>query len=267
MAEAALRLDPQDPEALELRGSLRVDMFRQGYGGDGAELARLAEEDLRAAAAADESRAFAHVSLADLLRLQGDFSEASIAAQHALDADPFLINAEKEVLFMLSQTWLDVGDLARAGQWIDAGRSRFPAEPSFSAAKLVLLAGSGGMVGAVDTAYVLLDQMERVFHTPVWTFGRLQVAAVLAQHGMADSARVLVAQGRGTESTHPFLDYFEANVRLHLGQEDRALDLLEEFLTAMPIRRKYIAQDWWWEPLRDHPRFQGFVEEASGSSD
>ncbi len=259
MAEEALRRDPGNPDALELRGSLRVDLYRRSDAEDGDRLARLAEEDLRSASVTDPARVFAHVSLADLLRLQGRFQEASIEAQHALDADPFLINAEKEVLFVLSQVWVDLGDIKRANQWNDEGRRRFPAEPSFAAAKLVILAGWPGAVGAVDTAYVLLKELEGVFNVPSWSFGRLQVAAVLAQHGMPDSARVLVDQVRAAGSRSAWIKYFEANVRLHLGEEDRALDLLQEFLVEFPQRKAYIARDWWWESLRERPRFRDMV--------
>ncbi len=259
MAERALRQDPGNPEALELRGSLRVDLFRRQDTEDGLRLAELAEEDLRAATAADPSRVFAHVSLADLLRLRGNFQEASIAAQHALEADPFLINAEREVLFILSQVWLDLGDIQRASRWNDEGRRRFPAEPSFTAAKLVILAGWGGVLGAVDTAHVLLEEMEKVFDVPSWSYGRLQVAAVLAQHGMVDSAQALLEQVQSSTSRGPWRDYFEANVRLHLGQRERALELLAEFLESLPQRKSYIARDWWWEPLREDTRFQEMV--------
>jgi tetratricopeptide (TPR) repeat protein len=266
MAEAALRRDSGDPEALELRGSLRVDLFRMRDTGEGERLANMAEEDLSAAIGTDPTRVFAHVSLADLLRLQGRFQEASIAAQHALEADPFLINAEKEVLFILSQIWLDLGEIERANQWNDEGRRRFPAEPSFAAAKLVILAGGAGVLGAVDTAYALLEELEAAFRVPSWPFGRLQVAAVLAQHGMADSAQAIVSQVRASGSQSPWSRYFEANVRLHLGQEEEALGLLDQFLLELPQRRAYIARDWWWEPLHENPRFQEMVAEIGPGS-
>ena len=259
MAEAALRLDETDPEALELRGSIRVDLFRLPYTENSGELAARAEMDLRQAAVADPSRVFARISLASLLRQQGKFEEASMEARHALEADPFLINAEMEILFTLTQIWLDMGEIERANEFIDAGRKRFPLEPAFPAAKLVILAGWGGSLGAVDTAFVLLDQLEDLFEVQVWTYGRLQVAGVLAQHGLADSAQVLVEQAWDAGADRSWSRYYEAKVRLHLGEEEQALDLLGRYLIEFPHRKAYIARDWWWEPLRGHPRFLEMV--------
>jgi len=261
-AEEALLRDPGNPGALALRGTIRVDLFRSGAGEEDLEtLARQAEEDLRSAVAADPGQAYAWVSLAELLRLRGEFSEASLAAEHALDADPFLINAEKEIIFTLSQVWLDLGDVEQAERWTDEGRRRFPAEPAFPAAKLVILAGRGGDGAVVDTAYTLMAQVTRELGLPsAWRLGRLQVAAVLALAGLPDSATAVVEAVRSEGATGAYLKYFEANVRVRLDQHDLALDLLEGYLEAMPHRRAYIARDWWWEPLRANPRFQRMVE-------
>jgi hypothetical protein len=77
---------------------------------------------------------------------------------------------------------------------------------------------------------------------------------------MADSAQALVNQVHASSTAgSPWTRYFEANVRLHLGEEDRALDLLDEFLRDLPQRKAYIARDWWWEPLREHSRFEAMV--------
>jgi TolB-like protein/tetratricopeptide (TPR) repeat protein len=262
-AEEALQRDPGNPGALALRGTIRVDLFRSGEGGGDLEaLARQAEEDLRSAVGTDPGQAYAWVSLAELLRLRGEFSEASVAAEHALDADPFLINAEKEIIFTLSQVWLDLGDVERAERWTDEGRARFPAEPAFPAAKLVILAGRGGEGAVVDTAYALMAQVTRELGLPsAWRLGRLQVAAVLALAGLPDSATAVVEAVRSEGSTGAWVQYFEANVRVRLGQYDLALDLLEGYLEAMPHRRAYIGRDWWWEPLRPDPRFQRLVAE------
>jgi tetratricopeptide (TPR) repeat protein len=193
------------------------------------------------------------VALADLLRVQGDFSEASIAARRALEADPFLIHAEKEILFALAQVWMDLGEMERALTWNDEGRRRYPAEVSFPATKLVILAGWDRAPASPDTAWALMEPLAG------WAGGRLLAAGVLARAGLADSARAVVADVRAGAGDDPWLDYYEANARVQLGDTTRAVQLLGSFLEALPSRRSYIANDWWWRPLRDDPRFRALV--------
>ena len=237
-----------------------MDLYRLGVVAEGESLAAAAESDLRSAVDLDPGLARAWVALAELLRLQGQFTDASVAAQHALDADPFLINAEKEILFTLAQVWLDLRDVEKANRWFGEGRNRFPAEPAFPATKLVILAAGEGTGEVVDSATELLHELEAMFGGGAWSFGRLQFAAVLAQVGLADSAQAVVDRVRASGESSPFHDYFEANVRVHLGQEEAAMDLLERHLEALPDRRSYIAEDWLWESLHDNPRFQTMVE-------
>jgi hypothetical protein len=85
------------------------------------------------------------------------------------------------------------------------------------------------------------------------------VAAVLALAGLPDSAAAVVENVRSDGAISPYVQYYEANVRVRLGQEEEALELLEGYLEAMPHRRVYISRDWWWEPLRQNPRFQEMV--------
>jgi TolB-like protein len=158
-ANQALGRRPGDPGALALRGTLRVDLYKLGVVAADESLAAAAEADLRAAVDLDPGLARAWVALAELLRLQGQFTDASVAAEHALDADPFLINAEKEVLFTLAQVWLELRDLEKAKLWFGEGRNRFPAEPAFPATKLVILAAGQGTGQVVDSATELLHEL------------------------------------------------------------------------------------------------------------
>ncbi len=261
-ADEALRRAPESPRALELRGTLRVDLYMIADSTRTGELARAAEEDLRGAVARDPRRALAWVSLAQLLRTQGDFTEASLAAERALDADPFLINAEKEILFILAQIWVDLGDVGRAARWYDEGRRRYPAEAAFPIAKLVILAGVGGEGQVVDSARALRGMVEAAFSISDWNYGDLMVAAVMAQEGRDREARTLIRQVRERGGRDPWERYYEANARLWLGDEAEALDLLEEYLGERPHRKAYIAEDWYWERLRGNPRFQALVREG-----
>jgi len=256
-AERVLDRHPEDPKALELRGQALNDLsWLLTIAGDEQEVARLrgaAEADFRTAVEADPSRVKAWIGLADLLRVGGRFSEASLAAQHALDADPFLINAEQGILSSLAQVWLDLGDVERAEEWNDVGRQRYPALLNFAATKLVILAGWKETPPAVDTAWHLASVLTG------WRSGEMLVAGVLARAGLADSASAMADRIRQAVKNDPWLSYYEANTRIQLGEPDAALALLGQFLEAMPGRKSYIANDWWWEPLHSDPRFQALV--------
>lgn len=262
LANEALRRRPQDPTALELRGSLRVVLTYDADSTAADSLRREAASDLHQAVEADSTRVWAWISLAELLRTEGRFTEAARAAQGALTADPFLINGENEILYIVAHTWLELEEVDRADKWIDAGRRRFPADYWFPAQKLVILAGSGEAArvpAAVDTAWALCAQVARLAGLPGYDYGRLQVAAVLAQVGRLDSARAVIRRTRENHPDSPVGDYYEANARVQLGDTTRAIELLGRYLKAYPSLRAYIAHDWWWKPLRGDPRFQGLV--------
>jgi len=263
-ADRALERSPDNPEALELRGSALYDLtWPEEVARDSAEVRRIragAERDLDASIQADSMRALAWVALAQLKRSGGEFAEASVDARHALDADPFLVNAEAFILIAMAQTWLDLREMELAKQWNEEGRRRYPAYAQFTAAQLVMMAGWDGWENAVDTAWSLASDpgLQR------WNSRGLVVAAVLAREGLRDSARAVIDRVRAdTEgSTDPFLDYYEAEARMQLGEPEEAIRLLGLYLQASPNSRSYIKEDWWWEALADNPDFQALVTET-----
>ncbi len=261
LVEQALQMSPRNSEALAWRG--RLEYRLSWVGGDSAEaLVDQAESDYRRAVAADSGNAEAWVGLAEVLRSRGEFGEAALAADRALAADPFLIHAESDILFTLSHVWLELERFDRAAEFAAEGRHRYPAEPLFAAELLVVSAGWAGPPLAVDSAWALVHAVEQGYGFSVWAHGHLQVAAVLARAGQPDSARALIAAVRADEEPSPWLDYYEANVWLQLGDPTRALALLTRFLEQQPQRRSYIAQDWWWRPLADSTRFQALVADS-----
>lgn len=257
--EEALDRASGSPDALAWRGALRAQL--SWLGGDSAEsLLRDAESDFRAAVAVDDLNARAWVGLADLLRLRGDFAEAAVAAERALLADPFLIHAEQKILFTLGHIWLELEQFDRAVRWAREGQRRYPAVAVFPAQLLAIIAGWEGAEAHADSAWVLVRAVEKASGmTGSWSHGHLQAAAVLARAGRVDSARTVVEAVRSRHPAEPCRDYYEAHARLRMGEPERALDLLGAFIEQVPHRRSYIAQDWWWRPLRDHQRFQQLV--------
>jgi predicted Zn-dependent protease len=89
----------------------------------------------------------------------------------------------------------------------------------------------------------------------------MQVAAVLARAGLDDSARAVIRRARATAPEEdPWIDYYAANARLQLDETEEAIGLLARFLDAVPARKSYVAKDWWWKSLREHPEFLAIVE-------
>ena len=64
----------------------------------------------------------------------------------------------------------------------------------------------------------------------------------------------------------PRSEELAAGVHAWVGEEEKAIDLLAELL-AMPyqnaITTRDLQHDPFWDPLRDHPRFQELIRESS----
>src|SRR2546428_395430 len=127
-ADRALRLQPDDPAALELRGTvLYRTWFVQG-GTDSTVSLNDAENDLRAAAqipSSVQARAWGMLSVA--LQLQGNMEQALDAAEHAYTADAFLTNA-RDIVYRLFYASFQLEHYSEAFKWCDTGRRRFPAD-------------------------------------------------------------------------------------------------------------------------------------------
>lgn len=254
------------PTALELRGAL-LNALSQLPGTDTAgALRERAMRDLRDAVSGETDRARAWAELSDLYRREARFDDARLAARKASEADAFLIN-EAVYLQKATQLALDVGQFEEALDLARRGRERFPENGWWDLARLVALAAEGAPSATPDTAWSLLARYERRRGRPDPIL-RLQVAAVLARHGLADSARGVLRRSMGAvpKGARPFAWYYEANVRLHLGQRERALDLLRRYLEAYPAARAWVAQDGYWASLRDDAGFRALVvaPESSG---
>ena len=265
-AERALNLNPTYPRSLELRGTLRSYAWEIGASTETEtdSIREAAEADLRAASRADPTRAVAFSQLSRIFNNTGRFLEARLAAEKAYEADEFLAAAEV-ILFRLCQTSLDLEDFEGVTRWCGEGQSRFPGFAGFLEPQLLLMASSVGPEPDADKGWILFKTwhgltppQRRKATRPV---GLMYVAAILARAGLRDSALAVIRQARDADTLRlGDIDYYEANVRLQLGQSEEAIRLLESYLDAKPTDRAYIARDWWWRDLRDHLRFQALLE-------
>jgi tetratricopeptide (TPR) repeat protein len=247
-----------------LRGTLRFRQWLLAPGGTNAGTAvEAAERDLRAAIVpSNPSQGQAWSTLSALLQLRGKVAEANLAAQRAYDADAFLQDAA-DIVFRLYYTSLDLDREADALRWCSEGRRRFPGDWRFAHGQLALLLLPGAGVPDVERAWRLVADLERLSppmdraaYSPRW---QMLMAGVLARAGRPDSARAVIALARARAPRAPEMDYNEAIARTLLGERERALDLLSNYLKATPQVRQYVAADPVFRALRDDRRFKAMT--------
>jgi serine/threonine-protein kinase len=264
-AERALALRPQDPDALELRGTLRYLRVLSNLEPDRAKGARLradAERDLRAAVEADPTQASAWNVLSHLLLNQGEIAEGKLAALRAYEGDPYLTNVHL-TLWRLASSSVDLADEVEARHWCEEGRRRFPKDPRFAECQILLMTLEG-QTPDIPRAWQLLEEYVQLSPPDLREFrrreGQMFVATALARAGLADSAERVAVRAQGDASVDPSRDLalLEAQTRVVLGDHDGAFRLLSTYLAANPQQQAFLAKDqsWWFKDLREDPRWK-----------
>ncbi|MGH7606925.1 MAG: protein kinase domain-containing protein, partial [Gemmatimonadales bacterium] len=186
--ERALAQAPGHADALELRGSLRYLWWLRGYATNPDSL-RAAAADLRAAVTAEPGLARGWARLSQLLRFTGRFAEAEQAAQQALEADAFLLEA-RPVYMTLYFAALNLERYDDARRWCTRARARFPTDVEFAHCALRILGWSGRGRAAITRAWRLVDSLGAAGggeRTGVWAADRrLMLAALYARSGQPD---------------------------------------------------------------------------------
>ncbi|MFL5490750.1 MAG: protein kinase domain-containing protein [Gemmatimonadales bacterium] len=271
-AEQALAIRPDDPDALDLRGTTRYTQWFLNLAPGPAAAAKLladAEQDLRRSVAANPGQAHSWAVLSHMLMRKSETAEGKLAALRAYEADPYLTDAPA-ILYRLFSSSLDLEDGVEANHWCSEGLSRFSDDPSFSECQILLFA-LPGQKPDVGKAWKLLDQYVKLYSPNERDFrqreGQLMVAMALARAGLPDSARAVALRARADATVDPGreLVYFEALLRNMLGDRDETLRLVGTYLATNPQDRETMAKDdsWWWNGIRDDPRFKSLVGSAS----
>jgi tetratricopeptide (TPR) repeat protein len=268
LADTALRLNPQDPDALEARGTLRYWSWLLGLEPDQAAAQRLlqdAQSDLETATRVNPSQAGAFAILSHLYNYTGTAAKVVIAAQRAYEADAYLRDADK-VLMRLFYATYETEQPVEAAHWCDVGRQRFPDEPDFLSCRLMVMTMASGKPD-VALAWQLADSIPKLTPEAQKAFAtlkaRMAVAAVLARAGLADSARHVAERSHGDAEVDPTRDLslFDAFVQTLLGDHDAAIEAFSVYLAANPSLRGGNSEDigWWLRDLKGDPRFDALV--------
>jgi serine/threonine-protein kinase len=266
-AERALQLKPDNPDALEVRGTLRYWKWLNNLAGPGeaAGLYASAEQDLRGSVRVNPEQASAWTTLSHLLINKPAMGEAKLAALRAYEADPYLSNANV-TLWRLFTTSYDLEDAVEAKKWCDEGRARFPKDYRFPECQL-WLSEMKAIKPDIPQAWEALEQYVELSPPSMRPFnqllGQMRVAIALARAGLDDSARSVARRSEGdpTIDSNRNLAELAAHVYAFLGDKDEAIKQLTIFVAANPgVRESMQSEDaWYFRDLKDDPRYKALV--------
>jgi TolB-like protein len=289
-ADSALAREPQDPDALELRGTVNYwrSLINLVEHDDQHAVVDAAENDLRVSAERNRRPASAYASLSHLLLNGGDVAGSKLFAQRSYEADPFLSNANL-TLWRLANTSWELGTTTEAVRWCEEGAKRFEHDFRFAQCRLMLfgLRDYPTSDASVDSAWAAMRQMVELAPPPVrplWEKqGILYVAWALVRANLPDSAEAIAARGRAGPDIDPVrqVAYSEAILRLWLAQLYReraqepraqeqmrlAIRQLGDYLAANPSSMEGFRTDatngridkWYLEGLVNEPGFRQLV--------
>jgi serine/threonine-protein kinase len=271
-AEQALALAPNDPDALEARGSLRYLQWLMNLtpAGESEKAMAAAEADLVAATKANPSQASALNVLSHMYIIEGRSAEAKLTAGDAYKADPYLVDANKTV-WRLFQSSMDLELATEAKKWCDEGARRFPTDYRFLECRLWLFMlrnqqppPSADQVWKAYDAYIAADKENKP--ESARAYGMMLAAMGLNRAGLADSARSVISRAQADESIDPAGDvaWLEAMARAQLDEKDKVVSLLSRYYAKNPQRKAYSGHDeaWYFKSLENDPKYRALVGPA-----
>lgn len=266
-AKRALARKPKDADALEMIGVFLRDKWRLSLVSSPREADRLldsAQANLEKAVAIAPSKAQAWSVLSEVYHQKDKLEDAKVAAQRAYEADAFLSGTEG-VLWRLWAVSYDLNQLPDAVKYCDEGGRRFPNDPRFARCKLTMFTTRAVEpdINAVQAAYQRFKDLTPEGDWKLMShMGQMIVAGTFGRAGNPDSARKLLIAARPTSAVDPqgALAGFEAFIWTLLGtpkDTTEAINVLTRFISANPQHRDGYAnsRSWWWEGLKNDPRF------------
>ncbi len=272
-ADRALALDARSADALEvkgqllyLRGTMRATTDPRAFEHD----ITSAESTLTRSITINKDQAGAWATLSALYYKKPDLQEAIRAAAEAYRADAYLASA-RTILTRLFWANHDLEYFPEAWKYCEEGRRRFATDAFFTECRLWMYT-TRYPTPAPDSAWAWLDRYDKLLpptgaaRSVAEAHGRILVAGALARASLTDSARHVLARARVPTALDPKRELAgdEAIVRVMLGDQDDAVSLLKQYLTANPDHRKGFATrvGWWWRDLQGNPKFKNLIAGA-----
>jgi tetratricopeptide (TPR) repeat protein len=268
----ALAIDPRSAAALEMDARLRFDPVQLGMIPSQHDIDQIldgAAHDLRDAVTFAPRRATAWHLLSVVEYAKKNVPEAMVAARRAYETDSYL-RAAPAILWTLFSSTYALEQFSDAIRWCDEGRRRFPTDPKFARCQL-FLAITKAVTPDPDEAWRETAALETLSppktHEYAKREGEVFTSIVLYRANLRDSANLVLSR---TAGAGPDIDPrgelmgLRALAYEFFGEQDKAIDLLEQYLSTHPEHRAGFARanNWWWRDLQTNARFKTLI--ASG---
>jgi serine/threonine-protein kinase len=267
----ALAIDPRNAPALEMRARLLFDPVQAGMVPSQHDIDQIldrAGHDLRDVVTFAPRRATAWQMLSVVEYANKNVPEAMVAARRAYETDAYLRSAPAILWTLWSSTYA-LERFGEAIRWCDEGRRRFPADPKFVRCELYD-ATTKTVTANPDEAWREVSELEQLSPAKSREYvkreGQVFTSIVLYRANMRDSANHVLARTSAGPDIDPRGELLglQAFAHVYFGEPDKAIDLLEQYLTTHPEHRAGFARsnNWWWRDLQNNPRFKTLI--ASG---
>jgi eukaryotic-like serine/threonine-protein kinase len=269
--QAARRLRPKDPRALEAHGMLLFTdwQLRPPNRSDSA-LAQT-QRILTDASDADTSLARALNAVSAIHFQRGNFEQARLALARSYAADAYAEDPRGVFGRLFTYNFVDNED-REARRWCAAYGDRFAPDWFAGACRLQLMAWDSTETPTADSAWRIAHNAAaaapELIRDAVSAQLDVLVAGVLARMGARDSARRVLDDIASRVNANPSLARepasstlleLEAAARVRLGETETAITLLTSYLKRRPDRRTALARD---RRFRDLP-ITGLVDAAA----
>ena len=268
-AETVIARSPRDPDALEMRGTLRYLKWAYDLASNRTERASLLDgalADLKTATEIDATKASAWNVLSTVYSQKGDNTHAKTAAVMAYEEDAFLSGTSR-VLWKLYASSYDLQQFDDAQKYCDEGSRRFADSTAFIRCKLWLQTVATVRADPAR-AWQDFDRLNKAAPQDKTqrSEGLMLVAASLARSGAKDSAsRVLTRARPGPgEDKDGELAGVEAFIRTLFGTPQdtaEAFAVLSRYVSGSPQHRELLgkSESWWWKGLKEDRRWPDLI--------
>jgi hypothetical protein len=275
--DIATRIDAASGKALELRGTIKYEMWRLGRRemtpAVRDALLTGARDDLLGAIDKDADLVTAYATLSAVFYDLKDVPSALNQARIAYERDEFLTNSPA-LLSRLFYGSYDTQLFDDARRWCDEGGRRFPANFNFTICRLWQMLEPDVTPDVAD-AWVLSARLDSLAPPLIAHIGKMIVGGVIGRHArtlaagpqqgaMLDSARRVLDRALGDTKVDPGheLPGYRGVMLAQFGDRDQAIAALSAYIAANPDHSLRVGGNvhWWYRDIRDLPAFRPLLD-------